>query len=266
MMLVQKALKSLERLPKLGIWPAAVFVLCSAAALLVAQQLRPTRYAERQGVTLGAMLPPTVQQWREVKSNLVQMSLTPDGIDRSEAVAATYDDTAMTSYADPQGNLVMVALAYGRLQRQEGKIHRPELCYSSQGFTLKSSTAVPLALSADGGADGKVQVHRLEVVSRGRREVVSYWIRIGDLFSTSAFATRTHIMKVGLQGEIPDGILFRVSQIIPSDLTEPQVEAAYARQEAFMATLAGSLTGGGKKMLVGDRLALRAGGSSNAAS
>lgn len=258
---LQKTLKGLGHLPKLGIWPATAFLLCSAAALVAAQQLRPTRYAERQGVTLNAMLPPNVQQWREVKSNLVQMSLTPEGVDRSEAVAATYDDTAMTSYADAQGNLVMVALAYGRLQRQEGKIHRPELCYSAQGFTVKSQATVALPLTADGALDGQVQVHRIDTASRRQREIVSYWIRIGDLFSASAFETRTHIMKVGLQGEIPDGILFRVSQVIPADLAGPELEAAYARQEAFMAALSGSLTGGGKKMLIGDRLALRAGGS-----
>lgn len=265
MLLFQKALKSLERLPRLGIRPAVALLLCSAAALLVAQQLRPTRYAERQGVTLGAMLPPTVKQWREVKSNLVQMSLTPEGIDRSEAVAATYDDTAMTSYADPKGNLVMVALAYGRLQRQEGKIHRPELCYSAQGFTVNTKTTVALPLTPGGAPDGLIQVHRIDTSSRRQREIVSYWIRIGDLFSVSAFETRTHIMTVGLQGEIPDGILFRVSQVVPSELTGPELEAAYARQESFMVALAGSLTGGGKKMLIGDRLALRAGGS-NAAS
>jgi EpsI family protein len=252
---VNQILKSFERLPLLSLRPAAILILCCTAAVLLAYQLRPTRHVERQGVTLNAMLPPAVGHWRELKSNLVQMSLTPD---RAEAVAATYDDTAMTSYTDAKGTVVMVALAYGRSQRQEGKIHRPELCYSAQGFKVNKETTVQLPVTA-GGGDAAVKVHRLEAVSRGHREIVSYWIRIGDLFSTSAFETRTHIMKVGLQGDIPDGILFRVSQVIPNDLTDDALADAYARQEAFMSELAGSLTGGGKQMLLGDRLAVRTG-------
>lgn len=250
----------IQHLPSLSIWPAAVLVLCSASALVLAQQLEPTRHAERHGATLKNMLPPAVEQWQEQKSKLIQMSLTPEGVDRSQAVAATYDDTAMTSYVDAQGNVVMVALAYGRSQRQEGKIHRPELCYSAQGFSVKSSSSSTLPLVAGGDTYGTVRIQRLDASNRNYREVVSYWIRIGDLFSTSAFETRTHIMKVGLQGDIPDGILFRVSQVVAKDATDQQIAAAYARQESFMSQLAGKLSGGGKRMLVGDQLTTRAGG------
>ncbi|PTT74987.1 EpsI family protein [Pelomonas sp. HMWF004] len=252
---------SLKRLPTLSMRPALVLCVCAVAAVLAAQQLRPTRHAERDGVALNTMLPQQVGPWQALQSNLVQMSLTPEGQDRTAAVAATYDDTAMASYTDGNGAAVMVALAYGRSQRQEGKIHRPELCYSAQGYSVLNQTSVSLPLALAGAADTTVRIHRIEAGSRQRREIVSYWIRIGDLFTTSAFQTRTHIMKVGLQGEIPDGILFRVSQVVPSDLEGAALDAAYARQEAFMVTLASSLQGGGKKMLVGDRLAALTGGA-----
>lgn len=254
---MDKLLKGIASLPVLKLWPAVLLVVLGIVATLLTQRLQPTRYVERQGATLGAMLPPAVPGWQERKSNMVQMSLTPDGVDRSQAVAATYDDTAMTSYSDDQGHVVMVALAYGRSQRQEGKIHRPELCYSAQGFTVKSSASVALPLAADAAS---VRIQRLDTQGRNHREIVSYWIRIGDLFSTSAFETRTHIMKVGLQGDIPDGILFRVSQVVPKDLSASELEAAFARQESFMAALSKSLTGGSKKMLLGDQLAARVGG------
>ncbi len=259
---MDKLLKAIAGLPVLKLWPAALLVVLGLVAAFLTHRLQPTHHVERQGATLGAMLPPSVPGWQERKSNMVQMSLTPEGVDRSQAVAATYDDTVMTSYSDTQGNLVMVALAYGRSQRQEGKIHRPELCYSAQGFTVKARAPVALALAS--GASSSVRIHRLDTQGSGRREIVSYWIRIGDLFSTSAFETRTHIMKVGLQGDIPDGILFRVSQIVSKDLSDSELEAAYARQESFMASLSKSLTGGVQKMLLGDQLASHLGGNHEA--
>ena len=49
---------------------------------------------------------------------------------------APYDDVLMRSYTNAHGEVVMLALAYGRHQRQEIKIHRPELCYTSQGYAV----------------------------------------------------------------------------------------------------------------------------------
>lgn len=256
-MQISEITQAVQRLPRLNTRAALALVACCLVTAVVTLQLRPTQHVDRGQVTLSTVVPPVAGSWREVKSNLVQMSLTPDGQDTAQAVASTYDDTAMTSYVNPQGDVVMVALAYGRSQRQEGKIHRPELCYSSQGFEVAQATSVELPVLT-GGA-GKVLVHRLEAVSRGRREIVSYWIRIGDLFSTSAFETRTYILRTGLQGRIPDGILFRVSQIVPADLAGPALEAAFERQEGFMSTLANTLTGGAQQMLLGDRLTAKTG-------
>ena len=246
-------IQAIKRFPVIHAGPALAIAACCLATAVAAHYLRPTHTVERDNVKLDAVLLPQAGGWREVKSNLVQMSLTPDGTDLSRAVAASYDDTAMTSYADAEGNVVMVALAYGRLQRQEGKIHRPELCYSAQGYAVDKSAPVPLA-GLSSNASEPVLVHRLMATGRDRREIVSYWIRIGDLFSTSAFQTRTYIMKTGLEGKIPDGVLFRVSQVVPGDLSDAALQKAYARQEEFMSVLAKSLKGGAQQMLLGDRL------------
>lgn len=261
---IEPIIEGIKRLPALSVKPALALLVCCAVASAATLHLRPTQFVDRGEVKLESVLLPRVGAWHEVKSNLVQMSLTPEGADRSEALAATYDDTAMTSYADVDGNQIMVALAYGRVQRQEGKIHRPELCYSAQGFSVGKSETVPLTLQSGHSSDA-VLVHRIEANSRSRREIVSYWIRIGDLFSSSAFDTRTYLMKTGLGGQIPDGILFRVSQIVPSDLSGPALEQAYAKQERFMSTLANSLNGGAQQMLLGDSLTSRS-GDPNAAS
>jgi EpsI family protein len=55
------------------------------------------------------------------------------------------------------------------------------------------------------------------VEGRGSKEVVSYWIRIGDTYSSSPWRIRWQIMQEGLQGRMTDGILVRVSQRVSAD-------------------------------------------------
>ncbi len=61
---------------------------------------------------------------------------------------------SLRSYVNANGDVVMLALAYGRHQRQEIKIHRPELCYTSQEL---------LDLAAVGRDPGAIRA------TRGRR-------------------------------------------------------------------------------------------------
>jgi len=245
-----------EQLPELRREAVVAVVMATVLAFGAMLWFQPTRFADRGDIALKAVLPSAVGAWTAHQSNLVQMSLSP-GDDRSEAVAATYDDTAMATYVDESGPPIMVALAYGRVQRQESKIHRPELCYSSQGYEISRQATQDLPIANT--PDGQVTVNRMEATHSGRREIVSYWIRIGDLFSAGAVTTRVHLLKVGLLGEIPDGILFRVSQVVRSDLGGADLNEAYTRQERFMTTLSHTLQGGAQKMLIGDRLAARLG-------
>lgn len=236
------------RLPRLP-WKHVVFVaLFAVAAAIAAAALRPNADAQVPAITLDSVIPSRFGQWNEIKSPLVQMGLTPQGA-REAAVAATYDASLMRSYSDGNGPPVMVAFAYGRSQRQEGKIHRPELCYSSQGFTVDG--LVDSTLSTQLVPSGAINIKRLVAKSRGRLELVSYWIRIGDLFSQSAVKSRLYILGAGLQGHIPDGILFRVSQIVSPDATPDVVEAAYRRQEAMMLEMSASLPQSTRWVLVG---------------
>lgn len=73
------------------------------------------------------------------------------------------------------------------------------------------------------------------VAAPGRVEAVSYWIRIGSSYSPSAWTTRYRIFSDGLRGRIPDGMLVRVSTIVPS--AESAVPATYRLQEGFLAEL-----------------------------
>jgi EpsI family protein len=138
----------------------------------------------------------------------------------------------------------MLALAYGREQRQEVKIHRPELCYVSQGFAVKGKSTEMVEI----GQGAPVPVHRLLTGNEARLEPVTYWIRIGDRLVDNAWESRAAIFMDGLQGKIPDGILVRVSTVVKAGADVP---AAYAVQEAFLKDLLNVLSGPAKTALLG---------------
>lgn len=192
--------------------------------------LQPKRHGTEH-VDLSAV-PSRFGVWREVPSPYVPVGVT-NSPDRSEAAAATYDQVLMRTYIDDKGRKVMLALAFIAANRQEAKIHRPELCYTAQGFSISKFTShdfdVPL------GEHKAVHGKRMEVASNGRVEAVSYWIRIGSLYSDSAVQTRLYILLSGLKRVIPDGMLVRASQVVQPGAVS--MEETYRVQEAFLRDL-----------------------------
>lgn len=184
---------------------------------------------------LSEGVPKTIGHWRWVPSNRIQVELSPIAENAERSAAGTYDETVMRTYADNDGHHIMLALAYGRNQRQEQKIHRPELCYVAQGFELKSVKSSSIDLSNEGFK--KITSKRMMVSAANQKEAVSYWIRTGSLYSDNAFESRMQIFKDGLKGEVPDGILVRVSQILPNNASAADFESAYTRQEDFLKQL-----------------------------
>lgn len=156
-------------------------------------------------------IPKQFGDWQEVPNNQLQVDLVP----KEEGERTTdnpYDDVLMRTYVNSKGQHVQLALAYGKSMRQEVKIHRPELCYYAQGFEVKS------LLSSDFGI---VSAHNQPIVGKNMlavnqnyQEAVSYWIRIGDMYSQSPWQTRFYIIKRGLVGDVVDGVLVRASVVL----------------------------------------------------
>jgi EpsI family protein len=230
--------------------------LAVGAAMLIASglavALTPTRHDVPEGtVRLEQSVPSEFGRWKEVKTGYIQMDLAPrDGEERTRD--QPYDQTLMRTYVRDDGAMVMLALAYGRTQRQEVKIHRPELCYVAQGFELKGKTPVQLNL----GQGVQINAYHLLATNGQRLEPITYWIRIGDEISMNALQSRLAIFKEGLVGRIPDGILVRVSQIVsPSAAPASSFDA----QAEFLTDLLAHLDEAGRRALIG-RMALRQGG------
>ncbi|MFN7641993.1 MAG: exosortase C-terminal domain/associated protein EpsI [Burkholderiales bacterium] len=231
-------------------WGWAVAML---GAIGLGHLMTPTTSMSPPGaVDLEAMVPKQFGAWTYVPSAVTQVDLSVkrDGDEGSNT--RVYDQVLMRTYRNPQGQSVMLALAWGRQQRQEVKIHRPELCYIAQGFRIESSR--PL----EGLGDGSVRGTTLLTASTRRFEPVIYWVRIGDTLSSSAWQTRLYILREGIAGRIPDGILVRTSQVMRNG---SQVEASLEVQRQFLADLVAAVPPAQRAVLVPretQRLALAA--------
>ena len=219
----------------------ALMIGASAAALGLTQvrQLVP-----EGSVDLEKSIPREFAGWRELPSPYAQIDITPRDGDEA-TMDNPYDQTLMRTYVRGDGTAVMLALAWGRIQRQEVKIHRPELCYVAQGFELASKQPVQVGL----GGQESVAAYRLTARSDSRMEPITYWIRIGDDIPMNAWQSRMSIFKEGLKGRVPDGMLVRVSQALPNGAS---LEDSYKKQADFLRDLYAALDAQGKKVLVGN--------------
>lgn len=215
-------------------------------AALLGTLLRPTIAEGHKRAALDGTVPKQIGEWRELPNPMIQVDTsvpTTEGTNRDQP----YDDLVSRTYVNAKGEQIMVALAYGSQQRQEIKIHRPELCYPAQGWQVDSlkRTTFPVPNAQGTGIPGFRLVAKQ---SNGPGyELVSYWIRIGNSYSDSAWTTRMAIMKEGLQGRMTDGVLVRVSQ---RSNKPPESDEAFKQQEQFAAQLVAATAPEGKILLV----------------
>lgn len=219
------------------------FLLASVAASLLTPQLRQDEVAP----SLAQLVPSRFGEWREIA--LITSPVDPRAQLPGETDGeAPYDEVLLRGYANSQGDVVVLALAYGSQQRQEVKIHRPELCYAAQGFEVLRRSRVDVALA--GSSVNPARGARMLVRSADRLETVSYWIRIGQEYSGSPWKTRAHIFTEGLHGRLVDGMLVRVSQIVPDAASAtPQ---RFALQEEFLAELVRAVPADARRLFIGE--------------
>ena len=228
------------RLPKANLIAGIAMV---AAALLSIVATPRTHEVPEDAVNLARMVPTEFGRWKEMKTGIVQMDLAPrEGEERT--TDQPYDQVLMRSYERDDGAIVMLALAYGRSQRQEVKIHRPELCYVAQGFEVVNREKTKVVLAPE----TTVSAYRLMTRTRGRVEPVTYWIRIGNIIAETAWQSRWKIFTDGLTGIVPDGLLVRASSALPIDA---DLGPAYRMQNEFLADLFAAVKPDDRRSLAG---------------
>jgi EpsI family protein len=227
--------------------PRAPFLLGIAMAITAAGAtlLRPGPLPAASGPRFADVVPRAFGDWKEITAAPGQVDPASTGQELS--MDRPYDDVLMRAYANSSGEVVLLALAYGRNQRQEIKIHRPEVCYTAQGFELVSRRRVELPIRDSAGRP--IAGTRMLVQAPGRIEAVSYWIRVGELYTDDAWAIRYHIFRQGMTGRSLDGVLVRASQIIGSAGLD-SAQQPYRVQERFLAELVRAMPAAGRQLLI----------------
>jgi len=128
---------------------------------------------------------------------------------RMKAAPDPHDQALARTYVNGQGERVMLFVSYGSNQLgHEFQEHRPEFCYRAAGFTLLETSDARLSLSAQ-----DLKVRQLLAQQNERLEAITYWMTIGDLPTLPGVPRKIEQLRHGLRGEIPDGMLVRVSSL-----------------------------------------------------
>lgn len=219
-------------------------LMCGASIAGIAA--RPSAKAADKGniVLLEAMVPRQFAGWTELRDSGAQV-VNPQ---TKELLDKLYSQILSRTYVDPQGYRIMLSLAYGDDQRGGLQAHLPEVCYPAQGFAISKIEDGSLPTSF-----GNIEVRRLATRHGARNEPVTYWLTVGDQVVKSTLQKRMAEIRLGLTGQIPDGLLFRVSSI------DSDSARAFAMQQKFAADMMAAVPAPTRKQLSG--LAVRDSGA-----
>lgn len=221
--------------------------LASAAG---AEVLRPRKRVQLLGDRkLEVLIPHSFGAW---KARDAEGIVTPQSED--SLAARLYNQSVGRVYAGPDGNLVMLLIAYGNTQNDALQLHRPEVCYPAFGFALTENQPAHF----DIGHGAQIPGRNLVASSPGRDERISYWTRVGEYLPTNNSEQREMKFRIALSGIIPDGVLVRVSNLLPED------DEGFALNERFIADLLQAIPAAVRPALITTGLADRLNGAASA--
>lgn len=205
--------------------------LMLAAGLMVAgaagsMALKPTHMTadDRPAVNLAELVPTQFGDWRPDQHVMV---VTPDPTVTAK-LDTLYSETLNRTYVNSKGERVMLSIAYGRNQNsQSTAAHRPEFCYSAQGFNVKGEGLAELQLPGR-----QVTVARLLADQDNRIEPITYYVTLDDKTLMPGVERKLTQLQYGLRGLIADGMLVRVSSFSPS-----KTNLDYGLHDRFLADM-----------------------------
>lgn len=217
-----------------------LFALMILSALSAHALIPTTKLAEQNGKPhLEKIVPNAFGPWMLDPHQVVAV-VNPV---QEENIKRVYDQTLSRTYLRSDGYRIMLSIAYGADQRSGEAlgVHYPEVCYPAQGFEVLTNTKGALV-----AGQTTVPVRRLETkLGTQRREPVTYWTTLGEYLTLGGLDRRLIELRYGLKGEIPDGLLFRVSSI------DSNSQRAFEIQESFIKELLQQLPDKPRAQLVG---------------
>jgi EpsI family protein len=195
----------------------------AGAAAAEAMKPRERLSLTKAPIQLEKQVPVALNGWR-VDNSIIP--LVPDAGLQAQ-LDALYSQLLARTYVNAVGQRVMLSIAYGADQGSEATaVHRPEFCYSAQGFRVRGAGRHTLRVGGQ-----QIEVQRLVSEMGGRFEPITYWVTLDEKASLPGLSRKLDQLRYGLRGQIPDGMLLRVSTI---GLPEEQ---SFAVQQDFLEAL-----------------------------
>lgn len=211
-------------------------LMVSSGALTKA--LTPTnKIADQQEkIDLEIMIPTEFADWRIDKS-IIPLQVDAD---TQAMLDKIYNQTLSRTYVNSLGERIMLSVAYGGDQSDNLAIHKPEVCYYAQGFEIMKTFADELLTQY-----GKLPIKRLLAVKGYRNEPITYWVTVGNRAVLPGIEEKLQQLKYGMTGNVPDGMLVRVSSI------DSDKNKAYQQQTIFIQDLLSSVKANERTRLIG---------------
>lgn len=186
--------------------------------------LKPSKKMSLDGnkTQYNALIPNTFAGWTVDTNNQVAL-VDPEVRD---AVASVYSQVVSRAYINSHGDRVMLTIAYGGDQEEVLQVHKPEVCYTAQGFNVTRLGKVSINTNK-----GTIVANKILAKQVNRIEPITYWITIGNSIALDGLSWRWQRIKYGLTGQLPDGLLFRASSI------GNNIEEQYQVQQSFITDL-----------------------------
>jgi EpsI family protein len=210
--------------------------MAATSALTGALTPAPRAPLPHERFSLEQMIPQRFGAWT-IDPSVVPLQPDPE---QQGVLAKIYDQTLSRTYVDAYGQRVMLSIAYGGDQSRALQLHLPEVCYVAQGFELLEDSEGLLPTR-----HGRLPVKRLVARLGERNEPITYWITIGDKATKAGIQQKLRRLAYGLAGEIPDGMLVRVSTI------GADRHAAWRVQDRFVVDLLAALAPQERAHLIG---------------
>ena len=191
---------------------------------------------QQEKIDLEIMIPIEFGDWR------IDRSIIPLQVDAETQAMLDkiYNQTLARTYVNSRGERIMLSVAYGGDQSDNLAVHKPEVCYYAQGFEIIKAATDELLTQY-----GKLPIKRLLAVKGYRNEPITYWITIGNRAVLPGIDEKLQQLKYGLTGNVPDGMLVRVSSI------SSDKDRAYQLQTIFIHDLLSSVNTGERTRLIG---------------
>jgi EpsI family protein len=177
----------------------------AAAAIAFARKPRTSLQFLGKG-KLEDLVPKSFMGWQMVGSS--GLVLPP----QDQLSDKLYSQLLTRTYTNAAGEQAMLLIAYSPDQDGVVQVHRPEICYPASGFKLTAVDDHETRLSPN----LSVPSRHIVAETGARREEIIYWTRFGNDFPRRWSEQRSAIFWQNLRGFIPDGVLVRISSVMPN--------------------------------------------------